>query len=155
MYKSTFTANRLNAFFISYFIAAAILSFFYIETGLLAVAIGVAVLTYSAGIEIDTTNKRYRNYSKILGYTLGGWRHLPEIKYVSVVRYISVSEGDAGEADSSDYQYKLILAVEGQKRVIKLSSFDKERALDEAMKIAEKLDLKVYDCTSPDKKWIR
>ncbi|MCU4166156.1 hypothetical protein J1N12_19300 [Marinilabiliaceae bacterium A049] len=155
MYKSTFTANRLNVYFISYYVAAVILSYYSIETGLMAIAIGIAAMTYSAGIELDVGNNRYRNFSKVLGYTMGGWRHLPAIKYVSVVRYLSVSEGDSGEADTSDYLYKLVLAVDDHKRVIKLCSFNKEKALDEAMKIGENLDLKVYDCTTPERKWIR
>ncbi|MBS2097352.1 hypothetical protein [Carboxylicivirga linearis] len=155
MYKSTYTANRLNLSFISYFIACIVLSVFYIETGLIALAIGVTALTYSAGLEIDVKNNRYRNYSKILGYNLGGWKHLPPVKYVSVVRYISVSDADSGESDSSDYQYKLILAVDDHKRVVKLTSLEKEKAIEEALKIGEMFDLKVYDCTTPEKKWIR
>jgi len=124
------------------------------EFGLIALIIGISALTYSSGLEIDVENSRYRNYSKILGYNLGEWKHLPPVKYVSVVRYIS-SDADSGESDSSDYQYKLILAVDDHKRVVKLTSLEKEKAIEEALKIGEKFDLKVYDCTSPEKKWIR
>jgi len=156
MYKSTFIANKFNLGFVIYFVLCLFISIYYFEIGLLGVAFGIGFLTYQSGIELDTEKSRYRSFMKVLGYTIGGWRHLPEIKHVSVVRILCLtSEADGGESTGCDYQYKLILAVNDHKRVIKLSTLDRDKALNEAMKIGETLDLKVYDCTTPDKKWLR
>lgn len=156
MYKSTINANRFNISFVVYFVICLVTGYYFIEAGLAATALGVVMLTYQSGIELDTEKSRYRNFMKVLGYTLGEWRYLPKIKYVSVVRVLYLtSEVDGSEPESCDYQYKLILAVDDNQRIIKLSTLDKDKALEEAMQIGERLNLGVYDCTTPEKKWIR
>lgn len=156
MYKSTIVSHKINIGFIAYFFVCLVIAFNALEVGLIAIALGVGVMTYKSGIELDTEKRRYRRFTKLLGYDFGSWRPLPLIKYVTVVRIQTVSnEPEDGRGPEVEYQYRLMLAVEGHMRVIKLSTLDLNTALTEAMKIGEALNLRVYDCSFPDKKWIR
>lgn len=149
-------ANKFNFGFFTYFVFCIILGVFILELGLLGIAIGIGLLTYQSGVELDTDNNKYRSFMKILGYRLGEWRVLPKVNYVTVVRSLAItSETESGAAAGFEYQYNLNLAVEDRKRIIKLGTYELKPALEEALQIGDALQLKVYDCSSPDKKWIR
>jgi len=156
-YKSTLDKHKLNFSFIAFFlVCTAIAVFIHLNIGLIGLAIGVALLTYQGGIEIDVSRQRYRNYMVVLGVTVGEWQKLSPIKYVTVVRYLGVTgETESGAIDGVAHMYKLSLAVDDKRRVVKIKTLALSDALSEAMKIGEALDVKVLDCTTPNRKWIR
>ena len=38
------------------------------------------------GYEVDVTNKRYRDFTRFGTLRLGGWRLLPDVEYIAIIR---------------------------------------------------------------------
>jgi hypothetical protein len=146
-----------------FFASALITAVLYVYIGLIGFPFGAIIIflglilsTYKGGIEIDLEKKVYRNYVCVFGCHMGAWRELPKIKHVSVVKFMScMGRFVVGEIAEKRNTYKLILAVEHGKRFIKLRTFNRHTAINEALKIGEVFDLPVYDCSSYETKWLR
>jgi hypothetical protein len=164
-YKSITEQSKIGMVYATiYFLMSAIITtVLYVYIGLIGfplgavtILLGATLLSYKGGIEIDLERRMFRNYVYVLGFHMGGWRRMPKIKYVSVVRFMScMGKFTVGETVEKRNNYKLILAVDGVKRFIKIRTLSKQIALDEALKIGEFFDLPVYDCSSHEKKWLR
>jgi len=122
--------------------------------------IGLCCLVYIAntsGIELDLKNKRYRDVNWIGSVGIGNWNELPEVKYVSVFTAIMASslQGRSGTSitqKDSVIQVNLIHGRSGRLKVYQTE--DKAEAFEKAKIISEALDLRIYDATTKDRKWL-
>ncbi len=113
-------------------------------------------MTYEEEIEIDTKRNRFRNHVTILGVSIAKWQSLSEVKYISVVRYLgSVRVSQYRIKHNYHHKYKLNLVVDDQQRIIKVKTLGKEEALSETINIGRVLNLRVLNCTTHERKWIR
>ncbi len=129
--------------------------------GLLLIAT-IGILFIRTGLEIDNKAGRMRNYINLFGVEVGGWRKTPELSYISVVRVklkrksFQASSDMYVQTSSNKVKYNVNLITEDRRqRFIKILTAEKNKCIDEALKIGDILDLKVLDYTTPNEKWIR
>ena len=63
---------------------------------LLPLAIGIALFSISAGIEVDVTNVRIRKYKAIAGYKWGNWKELKKYKAAHLKFHLDNSSNEFG-----------------------------------------------------------
>ena len=123
----------------------------------------VAILTAfsKTGIHIDPENKRYRQYDSFAGFYLGRWKRLPGPRYVSLVRVILSARRSQPTAvvmpdDKQGVKsYRVNLVVDDDDlRVIPVCRGSLEKMKEEALKLGKKLDLRVLDISTSEKKWM-
>lgn len=113
------------------------------------------------GIKFDKENNRFKKYTIFLGFTLGKWEKVPEIKYISLLRVkmarrsYSPSSRIYVQRASKNYSYRVNLVIQNNRKPDKLLSTSKDKAIEIGSQLGEYLDLKVFDSTSTDRKWIR
>jgi hypothetical protein len=120
-----------------------------------------ALLAFSyQGVIIDPAQKRYMKYDRFLSMRIGGWKTLSTPSYVTVVQ-INVSSNRAGpvpfvvpQDKKSARAFKVNLVVEGNQRYIAICRGTFEKMTEEALLLGEKLQLRVLDYTTHEKKWI-
>lgn len=157
-YKSTIEENKFNLMFALYFAATIILSIYVKwQLGLVGSLVIAVLLTYKCGIEIDQAKGKFRCYISVLSYSFGEWRVLPEnIEYVAIVRLLSAVENSVSTTKEENGQkYKLNFVVNDTRRFVNLRTMKKEIAIKEALNIGNAFNLRVFDGTDPDKKWLR
>jgi hypothetical protein len=109
------------------------------------------------GIQLDLNERKYRKTRFIGDNGLSGWKDLPDVKYLSVFRAIITQtvRGRSGTGVTSKEKVVQINLIHGQQERLKVyQSEDIDEAFEKAKFIAEKLDLKIYDATTREAKWI-
>jgi len=144
-------------------IAALILlwSLMWINTFILGTSIiSLCCLYYISsanGIELDLTNKKYREVSWIGSMGIGKWQNLPEAKYISVFKTL-LSHSLEGRSGTTITQKNTVIQVNlihGKNKRLKVyQTDDKEEAFEKAKIISEKLDLRILDATSRQRVWL-
>lgn len=131
--------------------------------GIILTILVFGILFLTSGFIIDKENNRIKKVVYFLGFKFGKWYTLPEIKYISLLRvkiarksYSHSSKQYVQVASKrSTYRINLIIQDRSRQRPFRLISTTKEKAIEEGLKLGNYLSLKVYDSTSPDRKWIR
>lgn len=111
----------------------------------------------SNGIELDLTNRKYRDVNWIGSYGIGQWSELPEIKYISVFKALMSQslQGRSGTTVTQKNSVIQINLIHGKNKRLKVyQTEDKEEAFFKAKIISEALNLRIYDATSKDRKWM-
>jgi len=128
--------------------------------GSVTFVLGVLLAFSYQGVIIDPVQNRYRKYDRFLNIRIGGWNTLPTPAYVTVVR-INVSSNREGpvpyvvpQDKKSARSFKVNLVVEGKQRYIGICRGTLEEMIEEALLLGEKLQLRVLDYTTYEKKWI-
>lgn len=114
------------------------------------ILMGVALrLAMREGVEIDLNDKRYRKVYSIFAISLGSWKKLPALEYVSVFKTRKKSRARviAAEAQLSTVVYKLNLFYNRNKHIEAYVSDDKDDAMNVANHIATVLELEIHDAT--------
>jgi hypothetical protein len=131
----------------------------YIEGGIFG-TLGVLLSFSFTGFNIDPVNNQIRQYDRFLWFYLGKWRPFPPALYVSVVRIklsgrrsLPLPMPVAGEGKSIS-SYKLNLVVDGKERYISLARGKRIAMLDEGLKIARILNIKLLDHSTSEKRWL-
>jgi hypothetical protein len=122
-----------------------------VGVGLLACAFFIS----SNGIEIDCENKRYRKGRIVGNICTGSWKALPDVKYISVfsVNMVTKVRGRSNACVTSKnrvIEVNLIYGKRGRLTVYKTS--EANDAFEKACLISEKMNLKILDATSADRK---
>jgi len=126
----------------------------------ISLVLGVFLSFSYTGVKIDMVNKRYVKYDRFTKLRIGQWKALPNPSYVTLVRIkLSNVRNMASpmvtpEPGKRSKSYKVNLVVEGDKRFIAICRGPKEKMTQEALKLGKKLDVRVLDYTSREKKWI-
>lgn len=116
------------------------------------ILLGIAIkLALREGVEVDLNGKRYRKIYSIFDLSIGSWKKLPAIEYLSVfkTKKKSRTRGISAEASLSFIVYKLNLFYNRNKHIEVYVSDDKEDAMSVAKHIATVLELEIYDATNP------
>ena len=131
--------------------------------GIVVLLAGVFALFSKTGYEVDVPNHRYRDYTRLGFFRFGGWRPLPEVDYIAIVR-VKLSQlafgpseltfrQDSGKS-SLAFQVNLILKKEERNRVIKLYTGNLDNAMQYTTELARLFQKPIYDCRTDDKKWL-
>lgn len=109
------------------------------------------------GIQIDFENKRYRLAIFFGNIPFGKWKELPELKYISVFKatYVATVRGLTNTGLTSIEKKIVLNLIHGRNRRLKVYITDEvDDAFEKAQYIAKKLNLKIYDATEKEGKWL-
>ena len=131
----------------------------YIEAGIFGTFGAVFSISFT-GFKIDPQKYLIRQYDRFLWFYFGKWRPFPKPIYVTVVRIKLSGRRDQPlplvppTEGKSSRSYKLNLVVEGKERYISLARGKRLLMLDEGLKIARILHIKLLDHSTPEKRWL-
>ncbi|MEX0987239.1 MAG: hypothetical protein WD052_07155 [Bacteroidales bacterium] len=135
------------------------LSKMYIEAGISGSIGAISAISFS-GFNIDAEKSLIRKYDRFLWFYIGGWREIPKPLYVTVVRIklsgrrVSPLPLPMPESGKASRAYKLNLVVDGKERYISLTYGNRLAMLEEGMKIAKILNIRLLDHTTSEKQWL-
>ncbi|NQX76705.1 hypothetical protein [Gilvibacter sp.] len=117
------------------------------------ILMGVAArLSMREGAEVNVFEKKYRHLYSVWGVTIGSWKPLPEIEYVSVFKTVKNYRARVwvAEAAMGKTVYRINLFYQRNKHITVYEGDTKEDAMDKADGIAASLNIEVYDATRDD-----
>lgn len=137
---------------------ALTISGLFVQGGILGTFGALFFISYK-GFKIDPHKNLIRKYDRFYWLYFGKWQKIPPPMYVTVVR-IKLSSGrnsplplpSAGNSKPSK-SYKMNLVVDGKERYIPLTYGNREKMLEEGLKIARTLKIKLLDHTTIEKIW--
>lgn len=108
------------------------------------------------GSQIDLAAKKYREIRSIMGFTIGKWKNLPNIEYISVFKTNESKrvQGMSASANFSNQVYKLNLFYNRNRKIEAYLTEDINDAFENAKYIAQVLNIKILDATERESKWI-
>lgn len=115
------------------------------------------IFVYESGIEIDFKNNKYRLINSFGLLSFGEWITLPPIDYVSIFRVnlVSAAYGRSGaKVTQKQNVIQVNLITPKNKRLRIYETKEPEQAFKFANEIANSLELKIYDATNKEGKWI-
>lgn len=130
--------------------------------GFIVLLLGVFALYARTGFIIDFDQKRYRRYIRFFFLQFGSWEFLPEINYIAIVRVrmstlkFRPSEVSFRQTDDSfDIAYDVnLIFSNSNKRFQKVFNGELNEAMQLTTDLAKKMNLKIYDCSTSQKKWV-
>ena len=139
-------------------IVLSIASVLYVSIGcILFVLTALFFIAQNPGFQIDFENKKYRNTNMIGDHSFGNWQKLPGIKYITVFKTVITGRVYGMGATSTRTKEEVILVnfvYSKNKRLTAYKTNNIEDAFEKAVLFSKKLNLKIFDATSKDKKWI-
>ena len=130
--------------------------------GIFIAILGLAVTFMPSGFIIDKKNHKIKKVNYLLGIPIGKWKEMPNIQYISLLRVIRKGKRRQSPAPvfasniSDQYMYQINLIIKEERmKPFRLISTSRDHAIKEGLKLGEYLNLKVFDMTTPKKKWIR
>lgn len=131
----------------------------YIQGGLLG-TIGALFSISFKGFSIDPEKMTIRHYDRFLWFSFGAWKPIPAPQYVTVVRIKLSSRRDGAiplvlpSEGKSSVSYKMNLVVNSKERYLPLARGNRLDMLEEGLKIARLLNVKLLDHTTCEKRWL-
>lgn len=126
----------------------------------ISIILGILLVFTYQGILVDSREKRYLKYDRLLSLKIGRWEALPKPSYVTIVRINLSSRRTAPSPivvpqDKQDARaFKVNLVVEGDQRFISICRGSQVLMVKEALRLGEYLGVRVLDYTTSEKKWI-
>ena len=122
----------------------------------ITIVIGILIFLIKSVTTIDIEKKRYRTEYKLFNKSYGKWENLPDISYISLTKTLSVSKSDTLGYNSKDTDnlYKINFIYSKNKRMTIYNTEEYDKLLEVANSISEKLELRIYDATTRDRKWL-
>ncbi len=158
-----YTYERFNLQLVPWFALALGIVFLilrmYAEAAV-ATAIGLPFCISYRGFNIDPRNGLIRKYDRFLWFYIGGWRPIPTPQYVSVVRIrlssrrVTPMPFPTPESGRSSRTYRLSIVVDSKERYISLTNGKRTEMLEEGLKVARLLQVKLFDHTTSQKRWL-
>lgn len=127
---------------------------------LLGIAMALAafgLITYQSGIEVDFTAQTYRLVTAFGSKGFGDWKPFPPIKCVSVFKtnLVSTTYGRSNASITTRNEViQVNLATEQNERIQLHETENMDEAMTFAKDVAQKLNLKVWDATTKEGKWV-
>lgn len=108
------------------------------------------------GIQLDFTNKLYREYLAIVGIKTGKWIKLPDIDYVTVFNQQIVKQGGVQSLAYQDkFKVFVVRLIVDKDNYYDVASFKKTiEALDVGKICADNLSCKLLDYTGQEANWV-
>lgn len=132
-------------------IASLITSF----KGFILIGMGIFFLLVE-GSEFNFQNKTYREIKSILGISIGKWKPIPKIEYVSVFRTNETTtlRNRTAEANVTNHIIKLNLFYNTNQKIEAYNTYDIDDAFKKAKEIASLLNVDILDATERESKWL-
>ncbi|MBX2826706.1 MAG: hypothetical protein KTR22_00995 [Flavobacteriaceae bacterium] len=149
--KYTQPLNKFKAFFATVLILLSLYlafdnGFLY---GLIILGLGVRfALRHGVEVRLEGLVK-YRNTYSLFGWTIGTWKALPEIEYISVfkTKKKTRSRGVTAEVTLDSIVYKVNLFHNTNKHIEVYEAEEKEEAFTLAKQLQEALGCEIHDAT--------
>ena len=158
-----YTYEKFNVRLFSWFLLllGVIFTFsgMYIEAGIFGTPGALTAISFT-GFNIDPNEMRIRKYDRFLWFYFGKWKPIIAPMYVTVVRVrlsgrrtmpMPLITPDTGRSSRS---YKINLVVHTSERFIPLTYGNRLSMLEEGLKIAKTLNIKLLDHTTSEKRWL-
>lgn len=136
-----------------------LLSKMYVEAGICGTFGALFAISF-VGFKIDCKLHKIQQYDRFLWFYFGRWRTFSQPLYVTVVRIKVGGRRNSplplalpGEGAAAR-TYKLNLVVDGKERYISLAMGKRDQMLNEGLKLARALNIKLLDHTTSEKRWI-
>ncbi|MCB9262914.1 MAG: hypothetical protein H6607_11125 [Flavobacteriales bacterium] len=131
--------------------------------GLILMAFSIFLALFRYGYEIDGKRLKWRYVRSFLGWKSGDWQSLENLDYISVVGVVRGSNLRVptimGAMNISDNKHRgtcyLQFVFVNSRKPERIFMYDSEEGVEKALAIGNYLDVEVYDCTTPNKQWIR
>ncbi|WP_439151048.1 hypothetical protein [Winogradskyella sp.] len=132
-----------------------VISLFSSYQGFISIGVGVFLLLVE-GSEFNFKNQTYREIKSILGISIGKWKPIPEIEYVSVFRTNETTtlRQLTAEANVSNEIIVLNLFYDRNKKIEAYNTYDIDDAFTKAKEIASILNVDILDATERESKWL-
>lgn len=140
------------------FLALVALYVFYSGSLLGLILLGAALkLLFIKGFELDLNFNRYRKIYWLAGISIGNWKQLPKIEYVSIFKTIKKSRLRVitAEANMGSEVYKLNLFYDSNKHIEAYITEESADAFKVAQHIASELGIDIMDATQMENKWLK
>jgi len=158
-----YTYEKFNVRLFPWFllVIAVVFTFSGMYIGAAISGIPGAVTAFSwTGFNIDPETKRIRQFDRFTWFYIGSWKPIPQPLYVTVVRIrvsgvrnLPIPMATAQEGSSST-TYKLNLVINSRERYIPLARGKRMIMLEEGLKIAKLLNIRLLDHTTSEKHWL-
>ncbi|MCG8322480.1 MAG: hypothetical protein MI921_23480 [Cytophagales bacterium] len=124
--------------------------------GFVILLAGIAIVFLHYGVLIDVEARKFKEYWGFPGLKFGKWKHLPGIEYISLTksRFSQQIGLRAANTTMRGILYKGNLRVDGRERILVIQSTDKDKVMTQLKHLAKKLDVKLLDCTEPERIWV-
>ena len=123
--------------------------------GLILIGMGVFFLL-AEGSEFDFEQQKYRQIKSILGISVGKWKPIPDIEYVSVFKTsetVTLRDKTA-EANVTNEIIKLNLFYNRNQKIQAYETYDIDDAFKKAHELASLLNVDILDATERESKWL-
>lgn len=105
-----------------------------------AIVIGILIITSHSGTIIDYDQRRFKEYVAILGFKLGDWSELSDVKKIKLTSssYLSTNtpNGVSPTFSGKVMEYKILLYADQPVPMLSFSYSKKDRALKQANQLA-------------------
>ncbi|EDP71066.1 hypothetical protein FBALC1_01242 [Flavobacteriales bacterium ALC-1] len=132
-----------------------VISLFSSFKGFILIGMGIFILLVE-GSEFDFKNQKYREIKSILGISIGKWKPIPNIEYVSVFRTNETTtlRSRTAEANVSNEIIKLNLFYNTNQKIEAYNTYNIDDAFKKAKEIASILNIDILDATERESKWL-
>jgi hypothetical protein len=125
--------------------------------GIVLAISAVGLIAYQSGIEVNFKNLTYRMITAFGPQGFGSWEPLPVLKCVSIFRttLVSTTHGRSNASVTTrDEVIQVNLATEQNKRIRLFETDNIDEAFAFAKDVSQKLNLRVWEATSPEGHWV-
>lgn len=124
--------------------------------GFIIIGMGVFLLLVE-GSEFDFETNKYRQIKSILGFSIGTWKPIPKIDYISVFKTNEKTtlRQTSAEANVVKEVIKLNLFYNKNKKIEAYNTYNKEDGFEKAEQIAALLNTRILDATEKPSKWYK
>jgi len=119
--------------------------------------VALFLLILENGIIIDVENKRFKKAVLYKNFSRGKWQDFPDVRYISVFKTTLVNTSHSISYQTIERKHKVILVniiYDKNKRLNVYQTLDDVEAMDIAKRIANKLNVKIFNAISYKKNWI-
>jgi len=111
---------------------------------------------HTDGLQIDLTNKKYRNTINLFSLTFGKWQDFPQIEYVSVFKTTQTTRIWVSTASTNvtTTVIKVNLFYNTNQKIEAYETDNTDLAFDIAKQIASALQIDILDATERESKWL-
>lgn len=158
-----YSYERFNVRFFPWFLVLLAIIFsvsgMYIESAIFGIPGAVTSFSWT-GFNIDPEKRLIRKYDRFMWFYIGNWKPIPQPMYVTVVRVklsssrtlpIPMPSTDEG---SSSRSYKMNIVINSRDRFIPLTYGKRMELLEEGLKIARLLNIRLLDYSTSEKRWL-
>jgi hypothetical protein len=145
---------------ITLIVCGTVLIYTHNYNGIFLITLGTIVFFFKKGIELDLQKRKFRNFISLFKFSIGKWKYLPDIEYVSVfsTREFSLDpslrvDHEPGVPETFDIIH-VNLFYDRNKKITSFRTQSLKEAFNVAHEIASALNIDILDATERESKWL-